>query len=402
MRLIGIYRRSSAVIILLLVCAQADAQLLFSKSESQAMKTAIAAKDPRVQAAAERLRRDADARLKDGPWSVTFNRPKDRKIPVNDYYSEAPYWWPDPANPGGPFIRKDGETNRARFLANREDLGRVSQAVFLLGTAAWLFDDQRYADHASKLLAVWFVDPATRMNPHLEYGQAISGITDGRGIGIIDTTNLIWAVQGITFLDATGRWKPSDRVAVRKWFSDYLGWISTDKKGLDEKGNGNNHSSWWAAQAASYAVFLGDRDTQDAIWRMYREELIPKQMLADGSCPREESRTKSLGYSAFNLDALAVVCRLAEKQGVDLWRFRAKNGAGMPAGVAYLAPFMAHPETWKKPQIEPFQNDRIYFLALAGLGLNAPEHVAAWKTLRRPVGTWFTLLDLLLDTTPRQ
>lgn len=401
MRLIGDDRRLSAVAILLLLCVQADAQLLFSKSESHAMKAAIAAKDPRVQAAAESLRRDADARLKDGPWSVTFNRPKDRKIPVNDYYSEAPYWWPDPANPGGPFIRKDGVTNRSRFVANREDLGRLGQAVFLLGTAAWLFDDPRYADHASKLLSVWFVDPATRMNPHLEYGQAISGVTDGRGIGIIDTANLIWAVQGIAFLDATGRWKPSDRLAVRKWFSDYLAWITTSKKGLDEKRTGNNHSSWWAAQAASYAILLGDRDTQDMVWRLYREELIPKQMLADGSCPREEARTKSLGYSAFNLDALAVVCRLAEKQGVDLWRFRAKNGAGMQAGVAYLAPFMAHPEKWQKPQIEPFQNDRIYFLALAGLGLNAPEYVAAWKSLRRPAGTWITLLDLLVDTAPR-
>ncbi len=401
MPLIGVYRRPSAVIILLLLCVPAEAQLLLSKSESQAMKAAIAAKDPRVQAAAERLRRDADARLNDGPWSVTFHRPKDRKIAVNDYYSEAPYWWPDPANPGGPFIRKDGVTNRSRFLGNREDLGRMGQAVFLLGSAAWLFDDPRYAERTAKLLSVWFVEPATRMNPHLEYGQAISGVTDGRGTGIIDTTTLIWAVQGIAFLDATGRWNASDRLAVRKWFSDYLTWITTSKKGLDEKKAGNNHSSWWAAQAAAYAIFLGDRETQDAVWRFYREELIPKQMLADGSMPREEARTKSLGYAAFNLDALSVVCRLAEKQGVDLWRVRAKNGASIETGVAYLAPFMAHPEKWRKPQIEPFQNDRIYFLALAGLGLNAPEHVASWKTLRRPVGTWFTLLDLLLDSTPR-
>src|SRR5258706_7839975 len=124
-------------------------------------------------------------------------------------------------------------------------------------------------------------------------------------------------------------------------------------------------------------------------------------MLPDGSCPREEARTKSLAYSAFNLDALSVVCRLAEKQGVDLWRFRAPNGAGMQAGVAYLAPFVADPEKWKKPQIEPFENDRIYFLALAGLGLKAPEHVAAWKNMRRPVGTWINLLDLLLNSSPR-
>src|SRR5262245_18500288 len=93
--------------LLLLLAPLASAQLLFSKSEAQAMKAAIAGKDPRVQDAADRLRRDAEAHMNEGPWTVTTQRPKDRKIDVHDYYSEAPYWWPDPANPGGPFIRKD-------------------------------------------------------------------------------------------------------------------------------------------------------------------------------------------------------------------------------------------------------------------------------------------------------
>src|SRR4051812_4168789 len=57
----------------------------------------------------------ADAALQQGPWSVTTKRPADVDATPNDYYSEGPYWWPDPKNPKGPYIRKDGERNPGRF-----------------------------------------------------------------------------------------------------------------------------------------------------------------------------------------------------------------------------------------------------------------------------------------------
>ena len=48
-------------------------------------------------------------------------------------------------------------------------------------TAAWkLTGDRQYSDHAAKHLRAWFVDPATRMNPNLQYAQAIHGRFTGR------------------------------------------------------------------------------------------------------------------------------------------------------------------------------------------------------------------------------
>ena len=41
------------------------------------------------------------------------------------------------------------------------------------------------------------------------------------------------------------------RSAVRKWFEDYLRWLTHSKMGDDEKHSGNNHASWFVAQEAA-------------------------------------------------------------------------------------------------------------------------------------------------------
>src|SRR5258707_9212006 len=47
-------------------------------------------------AASDAVRKHAASALKSGPWSVTNHRPPNVDAGPNDYYSEGPYWWPDP------------------------------------------------------------------------------------------------------------------------------------------------------------------------------------------------------------------------------------------------------------------------------------------------------------------
>ncbi len=390
--------------LVLIMCggpSQAAERLLYlSRAEAQAIKKAIARKDARLADLAGRLRSNAEAAMSAGPWSVTYSRPKGTTAGPHDFFSEGPYWWPDPANPGGPYMRRDGEVNPDRFTANDRDLSEMSQAVLTLGFAAWIFDESRYADRAARVLSVWFVDEATRMNPNLEYGQAIRNRLPGRGIGIIDTVPLIYAAQGMLLLEETGRWKVADEQPVLKWFSDYLGWLTQSSKGKDEKMNGNNHSTWWAAQVAAYALLVRDQSTQQMVWDLYRSYLIPHQMRPDGSCPAEEARTKSLGYSAMNLNGFALLCRLAQNQGLDLWHFRDANGSGMERAVAYLAPFVQNPVQWKKQQIRPFEKDHAFFLALAGVALKSDEYISSYRRLRRLDASWPILVEMILSTLP--
>lgn len=320
------------------------------------------------------IRELADAALKAGPWSVTTSRPKDVKAAPNDYYSEGPYWWPDPNNPGGPYIRKDGERYPGRFTANRNDLGAMCSATLALGMGAYLLDDKRCAEHAARVLSTWFVDPKTRMNPNLEYGQAVRGHNTGRGTGIIDTVSLIHCAQGVMLLELTGY----NSTPVRRWFADYLKWMTTSKKGLDEKKAENNHGTWWTAQVAAYATLTGDAASLEMAWKQYRDVLVPTQIEPDGSCPREEARTNSLGYSAMNLDAFAVICKIAQTNGVNLWRYQGPRGVGVWQAFHYLLPYVNQKATWKKQQISKWVPDSTIFPALCGLDRGLTRARTPW------------------------
>jgi hypothetical protein len=132
-------------------------------------------------------------------------------------------------------------------------------------------------------------------------------------------------------------------------------------------------------------------------FNFYRDRIFPRQIRADGSAPREEARTRSLSYSAFNLEAYTTICRIAQVQGVDLWNVKAKNGATLATVIDYLEPYLADPKKWSKEQISEFPNDGLYFLAFAGMGLKKPEYVALFRKLEHPETAWLSLIDLVVS-----
>jgi len=371
-------------------------QTLISVDEAVPIHSAIVRKETWTLDPVRRLREEAEKRLREGPWSVTSDRPPDLQIDVHDYYSEAPYWWPDPGNPGGSYIRKDGQINSARFTANKSSLNAMCDAVFTLGAAAYLLDDPRYAQRAARDIHTWFINSRTRMNPDLEFAQAVRGVNEGRAYGILDGRVLIRAIQGMEFLAQTGTWDPKDQAAVRKWFEDYLHWLTRTKNGEDEKQSGNNHASWWTAQVAAIATFVDSRSDQQMAFDFYRDRILPQQIRGNGSAPREESRSRSLSYSAFNLEAFTMTCRIAQVQGVDLWQVRTKTGATLATVVDYLEPYLSEPKKWSREQISDFPTDGLYFLAFAGMGLQKPSYVALYRKLEHPNDAWLSLVDLIV------
>ena len=195
----------------------------------------------------------------EAPVTVTASRAARSAGGLHDFFSEGDYWWPDPQNPDGPYIQRDGMSNPDNFNDHRRALMQLSVQVPALAAAWKLTGDRRYADHAVRHLRAWFVDPATRMNPNLQYAQAIHGRFTGRGTGIIDTIHLVEVARAIEALDAAPVWSAADKAALRGWFTDYLRWLTTHPYGIAERDAKNNHGTCWVMQVAAFAHLTGDQ-----------------------------------------------------------------------------------------------------------------------------------------------
>jgi hypothetical protein len=205
---------------------------------------------------------------------------------LHDFFSEGDYWWPDPANPNGRYIQRDGMTNPDNFVEHRRALMRLSVQVPAL-VAAWkLTKDRRYATKAADHLRAWFIDERTRMNPNLQYAQAIHGITTGRGIGIIDTIHLVEVARAIEILKDSSALSMNDLGAITQWFKDYLAWMTTSKNGIEEREAKNNHGTCWVMQVAAFAQLTDNQELLAYCRDRFKTVLVSNQIAADGSFPR--------------------------------------------------------------------------------------------------------------------
>jgi hypothetical protein len=318
-----------------------------------AVKRRLAAGDPMIAAAVGELRKRADEELKTQPLTIVKKPQAPPSGDKHDYVSMAPYFWPDPSKPDGvPYIRRDGRVNPERNKYDRPLLGKMSQAVGTLGLAYYLTDDERYAAHAATLMRVWFLDPATRMNPNLNYAQFIRGVNDGRGIGIIDSVSLLSVVDGIGMIHRSRAWSDADHAGMTAWFRDYVKWLRTSKNGKEEAVAANNHGSWYDVQVATFALFVGE---DEADVKNFLEESktkrIARQIEPDGRQPLELKRTKAFDYSQTNLRALFALATLGERVGVDLWRYETPDGRGIRKALDWLIPFATGEKKWEHEQI---------------------------------------------------
>lgn len=327
----------------------------------------------------------ADRYLKEAPITITAFPALRSPAGPHEYYSEGDYWWPDPANPHGPYVRRDGFSNPNRFDDHRLALIRLSLQVPALAAAWKLTGDTRYARHAGAHLKAWFVDSTTRMQPNLDHAQAIIGVNSGRGIGVIDTLHLVEVAQAARILQAARSGFSNElNVGVSAWFSRYLAWLTTSANGLDESDEKNNHGSCYALQVATFARLTGDRNALAAQRRNFRETLIPTQLAPDGSQPLELARTKPYSYSLFNLDVLATLATVASEPGEDLWRFATSDGRGIAKALAYMAPFIADKSLWPhKQDVEYFDKlpVRQVSLLFGGLALERSDYLKIWRGL---------------------
>jgi Alginate lyase len=331
-----------------------------------------------------RVLKAAQVYLGEAPLTVTAAYSPRSAGGRHDYFSEADYWWPDPTNPDGPYVQRDGFSNPDTFDAHRRALRRLSLQVPALAAAWRLTGEARYAEHAARHLRAWFVDEATRMNPSLLYAQAIHGRVSGRGIGIIDTLHLVEVARAIETLAGAPGLSAAERTAVSEWFAAYVEWMTTQAYGVAERDTSNNHASCWTLQVAAFARIAGREDLVRFCRERFKAVLLPGQMAPDGSFPQELRRTKPYAYSLFNLEALAGLAELLSTPTDDLWRFALPDGRGMRRAMAFMVPFVRDRSRWPYPSDVMYDSAwpmRQASLLFAGLALDEPGYLELWKTL---------------------
>ena len=311
-------------------------------------------REGRLAAPWAKLKTDAQQALRQGPFSVLDKAVTPPSGDKHDYMSQAPYFWPDPNKPNGlPYIRRDGERNpEINKITDHRSIDELENAVETLALTYYFGGDETYAAKAVVLLRAFYLDPATRMNPNLEYAQFIPGVNTGRGIGLIETRGFTRIVDAVGLLEGSKALTPDDERGLKEWFGKFLQWMIDSKNGREEAAAKNNHGTFYDVQIASFALFVGRRNLAKQVLEQAKQKRIAAQIEPDGRQPLELARTKAWSYSHGNLDGLMSLATLGERVGVDLWNFQTSDGRGIRRALDFLTPIALGEKKWEYPEIE--------------------------------------------------
>jgi hypothetical protein len=319
-------------------------------------KAMIQKNDKEYTNAFDQLKINAEKALRFKPVSVMSKIDLPPSGDKHDYMSIAPYWWPNPNTANGiPYVRRDGEINpEVKNFPDKVVLPGLSASIYHLALAYYFTGKEAYATHATKLIRVWFLDTATRMNPNLKYAQSVKGVTDGRAEGVIDTRHFMHIMDAIQLLRASKTWTPTDQLGMEGWVKEFIHWLGNSTIGKEEMNAPNNHGVWYDAQLLAYAGFMRDTNLVKTIYARVMSRL-DKEMDAQGSFPLEMRRTTSLHYSVFILNAYSSLAIRFQQLGLDLWKANTASGKSLKKGFDFILPYLLKTQQWTGPQINEFK-----------------------------------------------
>ena len=329
--------------------------MLLNEARIQSLRHPQTAED---QAMRDWLMEEADHILETGRvYSVTFNERIPPSGDIHDYYSTGPYWWPNPETEDGmPYIRIDGKFNPERDrVSDRQPFTDMVRDTRIMALAHVLSGKDRYGEHGARLLRTWFLDAETAMRPNLQHAQAIPGVTNGRGTGIIDTHPIVELVDPIGILIHGGFIDRQEAEELESWMTEFCDWLIASKNGGDERAAKNNHGTAYDMQVA--ALLWLTRQAEHL--RQYLSDVslprIGQQIEPDGRQPLELKRTRTWSYCTENLEHFFKLGVIAQKVGIDLFHHTSEEGSNLSRALDFLLPFICDNEAWPYPQETAWQ-----------------------------------------------
>jgi hypothetical protein len=314
------------------------------------IKAELAAGNPDLVDALKEIIHNANTALEQPVANVVDEGDLPPSGDPHDYYSYSPYWWPNPDNPDGPYIWRDGEINPDRYTS---DISRIEAMVYRVTSLvpAWYFTgEERYAESAVEQLRTWFLNPETKMNPNVQFGQKRRGHNYNSPSGVLEAWRMRWVIDCAILLESFPGWTKDDANALRNWFSQFATWMVESPTGIEESMQPNNHGTWYNAQLILYSLYGKNFD----LARKQLDEMparIFSQVFIDGRQPQELIRTRSLNYSIYNARGLITVSRLGNHLDYDLFAYRSLEGRSIRLAVDYMTPFILREKEWPIIQI---------------------------------------------------
>lgn len=273
----------------------------------------------------------------------------------NDYHSIAIYAWPNPDTKDGlPWIRIDGKANPS-VKTNATDSIRIENfcnTIMKLTTIYLIYKEEKYLNKIKELLEIWFINPETKMNPHMEYAQAIPGECIGRGIGLIDARHYIKLIDYISILENKKALDSKLIKDIKKWFKEFITWMENSQNGQDEEKAHNNHGSWYEAEITSFSNFVGD--IEKTLSRKDRLiEKVKAQINLDGNQPDEMARKKAWHYFIFNIEAIYIAYRNIASIDLDAVT---EVAILLKITIRFMSLYLNEPEKWPKKDDSDFWN----------------------------------------------
>ncbi|MFO6299602.1 alginate lyase family protein [Rahnella selenatireducens] len=296
----------------------------------------------------------ADKALKEPSLSVTRKTLLPASGDKHDYYSFGPYWWPNPNTASHlPYIRQDGKTNpeSKTDATDSKRLVRFADDMRVLGLAYFFSGNKTYAAKAAEMARVWFINDQTQMNPNMAYAQAIPGVVDGRGIGIIDSRVLIDVMDSIELIRPADTLSEADYQAVKRWYGAFSQWLLTSDNGFEEGNWHNNHGVFYDAQVVAFSLFSDHPDVAKQQMRVAMLRHLTAQIDRQGYLTAEIERTRSWHYTQFALSAFQRLARYGELTGVDLWN-SAIDDHRLEQALTVPAQFLDKPAEWPFPELK--------------------------------------------------
>jgi arylsulfatase A-like enzyme len=347
-----------------------------------ALRDDIRAGEAAQQQLYQRLLKTADEWLADKLYAVTDKTMLPPSGDKHDYISIGPYWWPDPDKPDGlPWIRRDGEVNPATKGEGTADFAKdqAFTAIEELAVAAWFSGEEKYGKRAVEQINTFFLDPATKMNPNLNFAQGIPGRNDGRCFGIIEFRRIEDVLTALELLDHNGMLPEATKAGMQQWLTEVLDWLQTSDLGIEEGSRKNNHATCYDVQVVCLLRYLGRAEEARDVLKTAKTKIIATQLEPDGRQPHELARTKSINYSSLNLKAMTQLAWHGRQLGVDLWNYRTEDGRSIQAAYDYLKPYVFDGKPWEYEQLngekEQMQKLRSLFYR-TGAMMGVPEFCA--------------------------